>query len=158
MERIILKIGDREIVVPEQMSRIMYCQECARQGRPSLENQIALFCGSRKQERLFDVKELSAEGESGFTPHLITGIELLAKEGKPYFSFMATCGVAGCGHETLYRKKRQGGLGFDFKREVIWTTHTEMPLKRFIGLLQYKQPEIYLDLGGSIHITEPLKF
>jgi len=141
MPEITLSFPDRgDIILPEQMSRTMYCKACEEEIHIGRAEYILLHEGDHDHTQLFKKESCNEEFELGYSPQLISNLNFeQLDDGKIKVYFKHMCGVEGCGyrtHESEFQGKR--------KVEFLRIYDKELFLDDFLKLCNQKNPKKYV--------------
>lgn len=106
-------------------SRVMYCENCAKQGNPKHGQKFVIHGRSKKSA--YYIRQVSSPHKSGYTPHLIEVISTHA--GIVHFSKI--CGIADCGVK-VYEDDGGYKVGFINQQE------DHMEVKDWNALVMFK--------------------
>ena len=140
---IILPNGEK-VVTPEQMSRTMFCPECAQHECPQIDDSVLLYQTDTKRRFLARINENSETKYWGYTPHWITDIVIDIDKQEAIYT--KVCGVNGCGH-FLEERELEENIG-----KIQWDTIIQNPIREtmslnhFIAFINFKDPTFYVGI------------
>ena len=126
-------------IFPRLCTRNMYCENCARNQMPRVNN-LALMYGTDSSD--FYVLKVKDEGfatEYGFTPHLIINPVIRVIEKELYVLFEKVCSMNGCGVDLVFNPYNNL-----YHRTIEVSYKKLLPISEFIALLNYKDKEYYI--------------
>jgi hypothetical protein len=140
---IIIPNGEK-VVIPEQMSRTMFCPECAQHKCPQIGDSVLLYQTNAKRKFLARVNENSEIKHWGYTPHWITDIVIDGDKQEAIYT--KVCGVNGCGHFLKERKLEENNGKIQWDTIIKNAIRESMELKHFIAFVDYKDPTYYVGI------------
>ena len=141
MPEITLSFPDQgDIILPEQMSRTMYCKDCEEEIHVGRAEHILLHEGDHDHTQLFKKDFCKEEFVLGYSPQFISNLDFeQLDDGNIKVYFKHVCGIEGCGyhvHESEFQGKK--------KVEFIKIHNKELFLNEFLKLHKQKNPEKYI--------------
>ena len=109
---------------PSSFCRSAYCPECAKKGRPQINDSFMIIGSSRKEYWKSTCERLIPPSDFGFTPHLFLYQQEFDTERDSYAVFFFFFLMNGCGI-TLFENS-EGKLDYSFHVEDpnLWTMAT----------------------------------
>ncbi len=117
----------------------MYCIECAKNQIPRIGNLALLYGSSSERFYVLNIKTDNQISEYGFTPHLICCPIIRTIEKEQFVIFDYVCCINGCGIDLIFNPHNNL---YEYSFEVVKKQF--YPIERFIGLMNHKYPEYYV--------------
>lgn len=103
------------------LSRVCYCEKCAKAGRPTTKDKILLWGSSHEGFFWIDGDRVSAK-RYGFVPHLIVNYgDISLPNEKPLYDCEIVCAVLNCGVYIGYDENGVKELKYRNTRIKIFT-------------------------------------
>lgn len=130
------------LITPKQMSRTMFCMDCAEAKAPQIDDEVLLYKTNSEKKIFSKIREEASVGYWGYTPHLIE--DIVIDRTSNIVTYTKTCGMFGCGYSIVEMVTENNPEENQKEIIVLNSTKGAMELADFIAFINFKDPSFYV--------------